>query len=474
MKKVMYSGLILLGTALSTLAGCSTDNGKITLRIGFWPTSSDKKDVAMYEEWKEAFEKDNPEYVIEDAPYTYSRDTISSMGNAGRLPTVFQTWFTEPEWLKDQGYIREITDELNELDWADKIDEGMKSNIYFDENYYGIPRDGYGLGLMINKRILGENGLLREAGEDENGDPIYSLYNENGEPMYPQTFEEIKEFAEIIAEYDDCKGMLILSDNKEGGWQFTNMVWNFGGTIEKQNSDGSWTADLTSEAAINALTWIKEMKQEDLLPTGVVQTYSGWKDKLGSQVAMAFVGCDQINLIQTQGGEDIDDFAFVPMPSVNDSVPHYSLYGGTPYVFSSRATDEEVEGVLKYMEYIGRSPETTEISRQGIEKGLQVSKEKAQPILPTLYPFVNEDYVKMMDEIEEEYVDVDMENYNDFFDSIDENKHVEEPYYAQDLYDILDTAIQTVLTDPANANVTELLQKAESDFNSKYLSEVNK
>ena len=66
----------------------------------------------------------------------------------------------------------------------------------------------------------------------------------------------------------------------------------------------------------------------------------------GSQIFRYYTSGDEFLQINTTGGEDIDDFAFVPMPSVNDSVPHYSLYGGTPYVFSSRASDEEVEGVF--------------------------------------------------------------------------------------------------------------------------------
>lgn len=464
-------GTLILSLGLAACNGAGTDGEKIQLRIGFWPLNTDTKDVAMYTEWKEAFETDNPEYEIVGAPYTYSKDTIASNGSTGRLPTVFQTWFTEPEYLKEEGFIRPITEQLEEMGWDEKLDEEMKSNIYLDGDYYGIPRDGYGLGLMINKRILGENGLLREV--TVNGKTTYSIYDEDGSPLYPQTFDDIRKCAETIAEYDECKGILILSDNKEGGWQFSNMVWNFGGTIEKQDASGKWYADLTSDEAVAALEWIREMKQDELLLMNSIQTYNSWYEKISSQVAMAIVGCDQIQLVSTIGGLDINDFAFVPMPSVDANHKGYSLYGGTPFVFSDRASDEQVIGVMKFMEYIGRSPDVSEINRAGIVKGYEVAREKNQPILPTLRPWVNEDYKAMIDEIDEEYVSVDMTDFNDFYDNIDENKHVEEPYYAQDLYEILDGVIQRVLSTPDTANCANLLATAESTFNSRYMSQLD-
>ena len=42
------------------------------------------------------------------------------------------------------------------------MDENMKSTLTFDGKIYGIPRDGYGLGLVINTKTFIENGLLDE------------------------------------------------------------------------------------------------------------------------------------------------------------------------------------------------------------------------------------------------------------------------------------------------------------------------
>ena len=67
-----------------------------------------------------------------------------------------------------------------------------------------------------------------------------------------------------------------------------------------------------------------------------------------------------------------------------------------------------------------------------------------------------------------------MENYGEFFETIDENKHSEVPYGAQEMYEYLDAAIQSVLENPELANPPSLLTTANSKMQN-YLDEnVNK
>ena len=40
------------------------------------------------------------------------------------------------------------------------MDSSRKETLTFDGKTYGVPRDGYGLGLILNTRLLGESGLL--------------------------------------------------------------------------------------------------------------------------------------------------------------------------------------------------------------------------------------------------------------------------------------------------------------------------
>ena len=455
-------------TSTFALAGCRFFGGdtgdvgdKIELKIGFWPTSSDKRDVAMYNVWKEKFEKDNPEYVVTGDPYTYSKETIGTKYATDTLPMVYQTWFTEPETLLKAGYIRDITDLLNEFGWTDKMDVGMRDTLTFDGKIYGIPRDGYGLGLLINTRILGDNGLLPE--KEINGKKQYVIYNDDGSPAYPTTFEEIYEAASVVVENSDTKGMFICSANKNGGWQLSNMAWNYGATLEKQNASGKWASNLTDPGMVSALNWIQKMKQDQLIYEGVAIAYDDWPSAIGEKVAMAIVGSDIIHLAKTTGDVNMDDLAFVPMPT-GDGEHHYSLYGGTPFVFNKKTTDEQVRGILKFFDYIGRSPSTSENNFAAIKEGYEVAKNKNQPIVPKIMPWKNDDYLSRAKAMENEYISINMANYREFFDTVKQNQHAEVPVAAQKMYEILDDAIQEVLRNPDTANVNSLLTTANSRF----------
>ncbi len=466
-KQSLFNLSLIIGTAI-TLSGCfgNTNDDRIVIRVGFWPTNSDRKDVAMYEKWRDAFEEDYPQYKLVGDPYTYSPETVVTKAEAETLPTVFQTWFTEPSSLVSNGYIRACDEQLQSLGWLDKMDDEMRQTLTFDGKVYGVPRDGYGLGLLINKKILGDFGLLPT---DASGN--YSIFNEDGTPAYPTTFEEIYEISQVISEADDTtKGILLLTANKNGGWQFTNFVWNYGGVIEEE-VNGQWRANLTSDATISVLSWIQKMKSEGLLLKNNTIYYDDWHSKIGSQVAMAFVGSDVLQNAKNLGKVDMDNLAFVPMPT-GDGVHHYSLYGGTPFVFPYYATDEQVEGALRFLEYCGRSPLASDIQRQAMIDGNEVAIAKNQPILPTIKPWKNAEYLDLANAIEKEYININMPDYEPFFNTISDNKHIEEPYYAQELYKVLDNCIQQVLVNPDTANIRAILTTAEATFNNNYMSKV--
>ena len=61
----------------------------------------------------------------------------------------------------------------------------------------------------------------------------------------------------------------------------------------------------------------------------------------------------------------------------------------------------------------------------------------------------------------------------DFFDTIYEMRRAEEPNYCQEMYALLDNAIQNVLTNN-KANPLSLLNTADTTFENNYLSRMNK
>lgn len=470
-KKPFIVLLILVLTAclaVTLLAGCDKKSDKIQITVGMWPDASLAQDVAMFTRWKNAFETDYPQYEIVADPYTYNPDTFVAKAASGQLPVVFQTYFTEPQKLIANGFIREVTPALQELGWYDKMDPDMRATVSKDGKVYGVPRDGYGLGLFLNLAMLYDVGVI-----EKNSDGTYKLYDNAGYPLYPTTFQQITEVSRLIVEgFDNTYGIVILSADKNGGWQFANMAWNFGADALQVNNGGSWSANLNDPGAVDALQWIQMMRQEELISSDTSLSYADWYAKIGGgNAAMAFAGSDALALPVTNFDFNKDDIAFVPMPT-GDGVSRHSLFGGTPYVFSSRATDEQVKGALLFLKYMGRSPETDEISMQAMREGYQTAQAKGMPILPTIRPWVNEDFVSASADLEEEFINVNMAYYRDFFDTVFDIRKSEEPYYCQEMYSLLDNAIQEVLSKPYTANPASLLTTANNLFQSNYMSKV--
>ena len=463
MKKIIVP---MFSTLLLALASCSGgSSSKIVLKIGFWPEPNDTADVAMYETWAKRFTEDNPQYEIQAMPYTYSTETVGQKYSVGALPDVWQTWFTEPGKLMEKNIIRPITTQLKATKWDEAMDDAMKEELTFNGEIYGIPRDGYGLGLLMNKRILGENGFLPEI----NGK--YSIFNEDGSPAYPTTFEEIMQISEELVDLDNVRGFLMYSANKNGGWIFSNLAWNYGAELEKK--EGSKVlANLNDPAAIRALEWVKEMRVNGYLQEAVSCVYNDWYANIGERVAFAVVGSDVLQNAKLLGDVSMDDLAFVPMPT-GDGQHHYSLYGGTPYVFTKTVSDAKVEGILKFFSYIGRSPELSDNNMLAKKEGYEVAKRKAQPILPSIMPWKDQAYLARAKELENQYVNVGMKDYSPFFNNIGANKHSEVPYAAQEMYAALDTAIQSVFTSLETANCEALLTTANTTLQNKLDESVN-
>ena len=470
MKKGLFTAAaaVMGAAALFSFAGCGKGNGKITVSIGMWPDSTLTQDVAMFEEWERQFEADYPEYDIVADKYDYSADTIAAKATAKQLPTVFQTYFTEPQKLIERKWIVDITDEITELGWLDKMDANMRAAVSKDGRCYGVPRDGYGMGMFLNLAMLYDVGVI-----EKNADGSYKLHDEAGNPLYPTTFAEVREVSELIVEsYESTYGLVVLSANMNGGWQFSNMAWNFGCDALQVEEGGKVTANLNDAGAVRAFEWIRDMANDGLIYPDASLSYSDWYAKIGSKnVAMAFCGSDALMMPVTNFNFNKDDIAFVPMPT-GDGESRYSLYGGTPYVFAGNATKEQVKGALLFLKYMGRSPETDTLSMNAVELGHKTAQAKGMPILPSIRPWVNEDYLTKVNALDEKYINVNTYYYKDFFDTIEDYKRSEEPYYCQDMYKLLDNALQSVISKPGTANCQALLDTANSQFQNNYLNKL--
>lgn len=455
----------LLALTSTTLFGCGQSDDKIHVKIGMWPQAQQTQDVSMFNAWKLRFEEDHPEYVIEASPYTYDRATVASNAMSKTLPTIFQTYFTEPTMLIENRYIRDVTELVKEVDYYDDMEPFMRDTLTKDGKLYGIPRDGYGFGMLLNLKTLYNCGII-EGNPDTHE---YVLYDNNGEPLYPTTFDELKEVCMEVFEAsgETVRGTMIYAANRQGGWLLSNLAWNFGAELLKGEGEAT-RGNLDCEEMVDTLEYIQDLKANNCLPDGNSYTYNDWYSYITERIAIAFCGSDVIKNATTQGQVDRRDIAFVPMPEGPGG--KYALYGGTPFVFANNATDDEVRGALLFLEYMGRSPKMSEAQKLAMEEGKEVSVRKNEPILPSIRPWVNEEFVSYSDKLDDEYVNVDTTYFQDFFDTIDEMKHEEPEYFAQEMYDVLDQAVIESLKNPyrSREEIKNQLISLNAEFNKNF------
>lgn len=429
--------LFMMLLCMVILVACKP-SGKIEVVIGMWPESANTDDITMFNTWKERFETDYPEYQIIGEPFTYSVEAFYARANSKTLPTVFQTWFTEPQMIVSGGHAKDITDIVTDLGWYDSMDPALKEYLTFDDRLYGIPRDGYGLGLIINLDVFFDAGLV----QDDNNDGIYDIVNVNNpsEKRYPRTMDELFTYAQTIKEVAGVDGMIILNVDKNGGWQYSNYAWAFGASLQEEGQDGKIHANLNSPEAVGAMNYLKSFYDNELVPIGNMN-YSEWATRLGNgQIGMAIAGNDVISNVITQGGMNRNSIAFVPIPEGPGG--QYTLFGGTPYMFSAYDSDEAVEGAIRFLEYMGRSPEVSDVAQTAIREGLQTATRKNMLILPEVRPWINEDYVTLIESLNAQYVNVSaFHNFRDFYDRLPDTRRREEPYYTQYMYELLDQVV---------------------------------
>ena len=106
--------------AADTTAAPAAESGSITL--GIWPEDTQTEAIAVHENtYVPAFNALHPDVEAIPAYYKYSPDTYVALATAGNAPTVFESWYTEPEKLIRNGLVKDITDILEGKGWLDSM-----------------------------------------------------------------------------------------------------------------------------------------------------------------------------------------------------------------------------------------------------------------------------------------------------------------------------------------------------------------
>lgn len=431
-------------------ASGETSGKKIKLKLGIWPEDTLVADIELHEGYVKTFNAIHPDIEVVPSYYKYATDTFVPLAESGNLPTIFETWYTEPQKLIKGGFVADITDILAERGWLDAINPSIRELLSKDGRIYGIPRDGYALGLMLNVQLFEEAALV----------------DADGYPIYPKTWQELAETAKKIKDATGQAGICILAKDNAGGWHFSNIAWAFGATMTLEEN-GKFISNVDTPEAIAAMEYVKSLKWEyDVLtPEPTNEDWGSGFVNLGTGTAAMYIAAnDAVNQPTQVNGLPVDKLAMVALPA-GPNGEQYSLSGGTPYMFSKNATAEEINAALDYLEIMGKAPVATEEAIAGMRADAKSKVANGVPVIPRFPCWIDDEVLAAEAEVTKEFGNVDTKLFESYFDILkkDGNLRLEEPGSAQDLYAELTKVLQAVITDK-NADVAALMKTADENY----------
>lgn len=463
MKKVVSLLLAAVMTA-GMMTGCTNsskkagNDGKTTITIGGWPKEKDAS-LDAYEKLKDEFMKKNPDIIIKTDDWGWDPSGFMTKAAAGQLPDVYVTAYTEIQKIINTGYAMDITEYMEKYEYTKYINDNTKEVVSQDGKIYAVPENAYIMGLFININLFKKAGLM----------------NEDGTPKIPKTWDEVGEFSQIIRNKTGVPGFILPTMTNCGGWHFMNIAWAYGVNHQFMTQKGDkWKADFAGKEGAAALSFIQDLKfKYNALPEdALVKPDKLGKDFAADRVAM-YLGTPAADVLRDLAsyGMDKSNLAVASMPE--GPAGKFTQLGGNIRVLKKGLSDAQVDAIFKWFDFIGMSPNITDDSKKSREEVVKANSEASQLVGVKTFSIWNQegdvpDVQKFENELAEKYKNVDTKMFADYEDFDEVTCLPEPPVNCQQLYNILDGCIQSVLLDK-NADPSEVLKKAQNDFQINYL-----
>lgn len=457
-KKLFAISMVALLTLSAVGCGEKKSDGKVTITISGTPNETQTEKLKLHDEKVVAFEEKYPNIKIISDSNSYSDAKVFMVTAAAKqLPTLYNSHFTDTKLRIREGYAADITDYLKDNDILNKINPEILSVVADEKgNIYGIPKEGYAMGLVLNKELFKKAGLV----------------NEDGSIKYPDTYTQLAEYSQIIKEKTGVAGYAIPTTNNCGGWHFMNIAWSNGVKFMKQNEDGSWKATFNTPEAVKSLQFVKDLKWKyNALPNNAVIDQNELYKLYGtSQAAMIF--SPPSDTWSQKFGMKLADIAMAKMPKGDKE--RYSQTGGTAVMFAPNATEEEIDATMKWLDFNGNLVTFSETQIAQSDNSWRIKKQENALIIPKA-PFsiwIDSERNEITDGIRAKYANVDIKDFDDYIDLSNVTLKTEEPVCAQELYAVLDKAIQEVINNK-DADCKALIERANNDFQKNHLDKLD-
>lgn len=471
MKKFFYkkgkriAALILAGAmtaSLFTACGKSADkdeSGKTVISVGGWPEKNDNT-YANYEKKRTEFEQENPDVSVVPDQWKFDLKSFYPKAAGGQLPNVYESNFTEVSQIINANYGSDITAALKKYNLYDNLNKDVLDVVSKDGKVYAFPYAAYVLGLAYNVDMLEKAGLMET----------------DGTPKQPKDWNEVAEFAQKIKQATGKAGFVFPTANNNGGWIFTCLAWSFGTEFMKQDSDGKWKATFNSPEAAAALQWIKDLKWKyDVLPSNALIDGTELYKVFGTGEAAMLIAAGDFPRKVVSYDMKPEQAGIMAIPS--GPKKHVTLLGGSVFALSNNSTEDQIDAGVRWIKQ-SYTPIISDTFKENKKKEIESYRDKGQLVtIQSMSPWnSNAETVKYESELRTSLANANINHvrlYNEFVANLgDCELRPEEPICAQELYGILDGCIQEVLTNK-DADCAALLEKANSDFQSNYLDNID-
>ncbi|WP_376796281.1 ABC transporter substrate-binding protein [Thermogemmatispora sp.] len=416
---------------LELLAACGgSPTTTVTATVNTLPPATNPGAVYVFNQVVKDFEQAHPQEHIVGKNDPYDPTTYFAKLAAGQLEDGVQSYFTEPPLLIARHAVADITSLARSWPSFKDYIPSIASIVTRGDRVYGIPVNGYVLGIFYNRKLFQGAGL----------DP----------DKPPTTWEEFRGYARQLTS-SKVAGFAETSTANQGGWHFTNWMYTAGGDME--SSDGT-KAVFNSPQGLSVLNFLKAMRFSDRSMTQQqLLTQADTLQLLATgKVAMVVMAPDQLNALQAQYQANLKDFGIGPMPQHGGNA---ALTGGNLWVFNPKSAPEVIKAAFDYVIF-------SNFNLDVVERSLAQQAAAGQAVgAPTAVLFQGS-FQEQLSALYRKYATVPLENYTAFMNA-QLQLRPEPRNQTQKMYAALDPVMQAVLTDP-KADPETLLNQAAQQF----------
>lgn len=433
---------VAVGLCVAT-AACSGDDGddaaatggKVSITVNGRPPATQAFERKVFDADVAEFEASHPDIDVQPKEGFMDPKTFAAKLAGGQLEDVYYVYFTDPAQIIARRQAADITSYVDAaVPTAKDIQPALKEIFTGqDGKLYGLPTANYSMGLLYNRTLFTKAGL----------DP----------DSPPKTWAEVREAAKKISALGNgTVGYADFSKNNQGGWHLTSEIYSAGGDVVAKDGE-KYKAAFNTDGTKQLLQTFKDMRWTDdsmgskqLLEIPDVQRMMG-AGKLGMYVAAP----DNVPTLVKQFEGKYENYGLAPMPGGTAT-----LIGGEGYMLNPKASPAKIKAGLTWLQWKFLDPSRYETTvKKFVDEKLPVGLDT--PPTPNIWTGAS---ATTVEGLKAKYANIPVKNYAAFTEGSKTLQGKIEPVNAQQVYAILDTVMQGVLTNK-DSDPAQLLDTAQ-------------